>query len=111
MRITAARGEPEFTTLEVYSQEFEIQGETYMWEFFIFVLWEFDTIIGMDWLGYNPPFLDCERKSVLKGCCKCEMGLIFQGSLVGKSSFIVSYANAVKLIGQGCQAYIKQHLF
>ena len=75
-----------------------------MWDFVVFGLREFDVILGMDWLGKNQAFLDCERKRVLKGPCKTEMELIFQWSLLRKSSCIVSYAKVVKLIGQGCQS-------
>ena len=60
----------------------------------------------MDWLSSNKAFLDCERKRVLRGPCKSDMELIFQGSLLDKSSCIVTCAQAQKLIAQGCQAFV-----
>ena len=62
LRITAARGEPEFTTLRVQTLEFDIQGEIYVWDFVVFELREFNVILGMDWLGKNQTFLDYEKK-------------------------------------------------
>ena len=68
--VTAAKGEPEYTTLGVKKLEFGIQGETYVWDFILYGLRDYDVILGMDWLSSNKAFLDCERKRVLRGPCK-----------------------------------------
>ena len=98
--VTAAKGEPEYTTLGVKKLEFEIQGATFVWDFILYGLRDYDVILGMDWLSSNKAFLDCERKRVLRGPCKSDMELIFQGSLIDKSSCIVTCAQAQKLIAQ-----------
>ena len=73
LRITAARGEPEFSTLEVKKLKFEIQGKTYVWDFVLCELQEYDVILGMDWLGYNQAYLDCKKKRVLQGPCDSDV--------------------------------------
>ena len=84
MRITAARGEPEFSTLGVRKLEFEIQGRTFVWDFVLYELQEYDMILGMDWLSFNQAYLDCKKKRVLQGPCDSDMELIFQGSLLAQ---------------------------
>ena len=102
----AAKGEPKYVTLGVKTLKFNIQGETYIWDFILYEMRDYDIILGMDWLSSNQAFLDCERKRVLRGPCKSEMELIFQGSLLDKESCIVTSAQVSKLLGQGCQAFI-----
>ena len=92
--VTAAKGEPEYTTLGVKKLEFGIQGETYVCDYILYGLRDYDVILRMDWLSNNKAFLDCERKRVLRGSCKGEMELIFQWSLLDKTSCIVTCAQA-----------------
>ena len=49
LRITAARGEPEFSTLGVRELGFEIQGRTFVWDFVLYELEEYDMLLG--WIG------------------------------------------------------------
>ena len=63
-------------------------------------------ILGMDWLSVNQAYLDCKKKRVLQGPCDSDMELIFQGSLLAQSSCVISYTKAVKMLQQGCQAFI-----
>ena len=46
--VTAAKGEPEYTTLGVKKLEFEIQGETYVWDFIMYGLRDYDVILWID---------------------------------------------------------------
>lgn len=70
--IMTTKGEPECTTLGIKILLFEIQGETYVWEFIVYRLRDYDVILEMDWLSHNKAFLYCEKMRLLQGQCNSE---------------------------------------
>lgn len=77
-----------------------------MWDFNVYGLRDYNVIQIRDWLSPNQALLDFEKNRVLQGLCNNEMRIIFQRSLLNKSSCIVSYVKAKKMMEQGCQAFI-----
>lgn len=75
--IMVAKGESQYITLGIKILEFKIQGETYVWDFIVYGLREYDIILGMDWVSHNKAFVDCKKKRVLRGPCDNEMRMIF----------------------------------
>lgn len=69
-----AKGGPQYTTLGIKSLDLKL-GKPYVRDFIVYRL---------------RGILDGEKERVIQGLCNSEMGLIFQGSLLDKLSYITS---------------------
>ncbi|KAL5751698.1 hypothetical protein ACOSQ2_022205 [Xanthoceras sorbifolium] len=83
-------------------QEYEFPGDLMKLSFY-----EFDVILGMDWLTRHKVVIDCELKRVtLRTVNGTEITMV--GEKRDFLSNIISATTACKLIRKGCEAYLAQ---
>ncbi|KAI0497296.1 hypothetical protein KFK09_020519 [Dendrobium nobile] len=67
-------------------------------------LFEFDAILGMDWLSFHFVTIDCNKKEV-KFCMPGEEKFKFQGDR-GVTAVIVSSLKAFQMLKKGCEGFL-----
>ncbi|KAJ9536382.1 hypothetical protein OSB04_un000442 [Centaurea solstitialis] len=68
-------------------------------------MFDFDVILGIDWLTKHRAFIDCEAKQVIFGD-KNKPDFVFQGSQPKREAKIISVLKAQKLFSHGCEGYL-----
>ena len=68
-------------------------------------MWDFDVILGMDWLSTHRASMDCFTKKVVfqkPGFSKLE----FEGDRKVLPTYVISVLEAKRLLHKGCEAYL-----
>ena len=69
-------------------------------------MYDFDIILGMDWLTTHYTVLNCQKKRVCFNPSNAN-SFEFEGTLRGRSIQTISALQAKKLIDSGCRGYLK----
>ncbi|XP_074355745.1 uncharacterized protein LOC141695396 [Apium graveolens] len=83
--------------------EIDISGHKFSVDLILFMLGEFDIILGMDWLRKNNAQIYCRSKKVYLRA-KNESKVIFKGQK--QAQLFLTAIQANKLLTKGCEAYL-----
>ena len=68
-------------------------------------MYDFDVILGMDWLSEHRAAIDCHNRRVLFGDL-CAPEFIYQGSQPGNSIKVISALKACALLSHSCKGFL-----
>ena len=67
--------------------------------------YEFDLILGMDWLSKHRAIIDCDKKTIVLRCFD-NSEVIVHGVRSGPMSNVISAMQARRLLRKGCEAFL-----
>ena len=93
------------TSFRIPNLSIPIRDRNLEGEAFILDMIDFDVILGMDWLDKHHALLDCHRKKVIFQYPR-EKEFVYQCPRHMLGRFIISALRVVKLVKDGCSAFL-----
>ena len=105
MRVSLPAGDPLFSDRVVRDSRVLIGGQEFPADLVALDMWDFDVVLGMDWLSRHRATLDCYKKEV-KLHIPGKLEVKFRGMRRELSSNMISTMAAQRMLRKGRQGYL-----
>ena len=105
MVVSVTNGDTMISEMIVPGSRLVIQNKDFPADLIVLAIYDFDIVLGMDWLSKHRATLDCYKKEVRLVRLE-EPGVIFRGIRREIAPSLINAMTASKMLRKGCQGYL-----